>query len=940
MTDSDWRFWQFFRDRLGGRWIAGRCLCTVWFCFGVGWSLGICGAGGQGSASYNDARPDTPRSAAQELAEIHRRSFSRFLRDSRRTTLWLDDLLARWQRAQDSTEKTQYGFELCVWLEGELQRHEREELQRLYPQIWAGSHVQDRSFASVQLVELRHQLNQVAVVAFEQSLRNPSPEMWLNDLREIQRRLRATADDLNQLLGENTESTLSLQSAQLQQLQESAESSLAWSFYYEWLLTPTSQDVDTERLKHAKQIFMRLLGTTEPDMQPADWYRWFDPSRRGSNDGLLGLGLCLAAMNQADVASTCFVTLQRQGDARLSQQVILWHAQNLLKQQRWDDARLLVASYLQALRSRDPSSHTSLVETMLGWFHSEESSKLTNEPLSPNPPEQVAQWSWRLLELLVLRGQIDEAAALMSKYSIKNPGTGLAGQVLLLHSLLRGHPLQERSPQQLAQLSDRLRLWASVTEPTTNVKPPREVQRWAQQWLIQVLLASGDVVQAQEWMARFYAETPVEDGARRQAVAWDLAQTFEKSAGENWPAQRACIYWYREAANQPNLPQTAAAKIKARLWELATQPIAQTAYLRSILPMDEGYALARRQLIVVLYEEFRAAATGTARKTSTSKALEREVLEQLGMTSLNRTTDSEVVVAWQTELLQRLRDSSEHGQDSSSAALLAVWLQCIDPTVSENPWLKNAVLSASVRHAVTVPQERWGPWRPILYTAMVSWDDNPLLVEDPHLRRSILEYLLQGPLTSSQTQALMAVVVPQLRSQWESDWKLDEVAAIGSLPLKQDSTTIRLGELYRQWWNAIQADLPSGDERRWLEQIQLDYAELLWRIDEQVLAKEVLDSWKPSTNTTRWRRQMARILSHLNHPSSATAAEEIWRDLLTQFPAGSRDWFEAKYYLLQAMVSRDPSQAKLVFQQLRQLYPDFPAPWAAVLAQLADDNRW
>lgn len=908
---------------------------------GMGWSGWADAAGTQQSSGAEASVDATIRmETAQDFADTRSRTFSSFLRDSGQTTLWLDDLLARWRRAEDSGSKTRWSFELSLWLERELQRADLSELQQKYPQIWDGAHSRDRSFACVQLVESRTSLNKIAIVAFERSLRNTPPEASMVLLAEIQRRLRATADDLNQLLGEIPDAPLSLQSVQLQQLKDAAEASLAWSYYYEWLLTPTGQFADTERLKQATQIFMRLLGTTEPDLRPADWYLWFDPSRGASNDLLLGLGLCSAAMDQADVASTCFATLQRQNDARLSQRVVLWHAQGLLKRQHWDDARLLVSSYLQALRSENGHSISPLVQTMLAWFNAPGPPELPNGATDAYPPEQVAIWRWRLLEQLVLRGQIDEAARLMSLYSIRNSGAEPAGQVLLLQALLVAQPLSERSPQQLAQLTDGLRRWATANDTATSTKIPREVQRWAQQWLIRVHQTKGEVEQAREWMTRFYEETAIEAGALRQSMAWDLAQSFERTAEVDMQARRSCIRWYREAASQPNLPQTAAAHVKVRLWELADQPLAQTAYLRSISPSEEGYSFARRHLIVRLFADFQATAPGTAQHVSTATTLEREIHDQFGLTQLGPQADGPAWRAWQSQLARRLQKESEQGNDAGSAALLAVWLKTMNSmTRSTGTPLQNVVLATSVRHALEGPRERLEPWRPILYTAAMSWDQNPLLADEALMQQTTFIQLLEGSLTPLQTHALLNQYVPKRRQQWETEWKLAEVSSNGDVAIKQAPTTLGLQELYRKWWEAVRTNAPIKDPR-WVEQVQLNYAEFLWRIDEPKLSKQVLESFTPAATSVPWQRQLARTLSQLNEPAVHAEAERLWSGLVDQFPPGSRDWFEAKYYLLQMLAAHDPAQAQMVYHQLRQLYPSFPSPWSDAFARVAAQYHW
>lgn len=882
-----------------------------------------------GAADENNTVPQT--------AGVPSGTFSVFLRESGSTSLWMDDLLARWRKTDDAQAKLRWSFELSLWLERELQHADAAEIRRLYPQLWSGPHVSEPLFAPVHLIELRKQLNQLALQAFEKSLHQNSPESFLAELAEVQRRLRETAENLNQLASNPAIAAPSLQSVQLQQLKEAAEAGLAWSYYYEWLLTPAGH-VDIERLQQAKQIYMRLLGITEPDLRPADWYRWFDASRGSGNDWLLGLGLCSAALQRSDVASTCFATLQRQGDRRLSQRVVLWHAHGLLKQERWDDASLLVATFAQNPRIEEVDSLDSMVDTMLAWVN-QTSPEGTANDVRPDLPKPVATWNWRLIELLVSKGKVEEAAKLIGKYRIENPGTGLASQVLLLHSLLVERPLADRSQPQLTQLVERLSLWANSETSGPN-KLPREIERWAQHWLAKVHMAQGEVGAAQAMLVKHFESTALEDVARRQSIAWDLAQSFERSAECDMHARRACLKWYREAASYPNLSQTTNARIKARLWELAGQPLTQTAYLKSFVPADDGYLFARRQLIVRLFEDFLSSPLGTENRLATAAHLQHEVWKQLGLSTPNQSADEATWIAWQNQLSQRLSRETQAGNDNSSAALLAVGVQTLDvANPGEVQPLQSAVLAVCVRHALAGQRERIDAWRPVLYTAAISWDQNPWLVGDVLLRQKTVDALLQDNMTPVQVHSLMERTVPDLRLQWEQETKSSEVIAEVEPSIRQLPSTIRLQDMYRRWWEALQTG-NSGIDFRSIERVQLDYAEFLWRVGDGAMSRIVLETPKPTAASVAWRRQYARALSQTNDPNQQNAADELWLDLSEQFSRGSPDWLEARYYLLRQLTYRDAAQAKIVYQQIRQLYPVIPQPWAAAYDRLAAQHGW
>jgi tetratricopeptide (TPR) repeat protein len=62
---------------------------------------------------------------------------------------------------------------------------------------------------------------------------------------------------------------------------------------------------------------------------------------------------------------------------------------------------------------------------------------------------------------------------------------------------------------------------------------------------------------------------------------------------------------------------------------------------------------------------------------------------------------------------------------------------------------------------------------------------------------------------------------------------------------------------------------------------------------------------------------------------------EHFRKLLAGLPAGSDDWFEAKYYQLVCLLKTDPAGAEKVFKQFKVLFPDIKsAAWREKFAEL------
>jgi tetratricopeptide (TPR) repeat protein len=86
----------------------------------------------------------------------------------------------------------------------------------------------------------------------------------------------------------------------------------------------------------------------------------------------------------------------------------------------------------------------------------------------------------------------------------------------------------------------------------------------------------------------------------------------------------------------------------------------------------------------------------------------------------------------------------------------------------------------------------------------------------------------------------------------------------------------------------------------------------------------------------RDRRYLQRAAqAHLQAGQHAQALVHL-RTLLAGLPSGSADWYEAKYYQLEALTRTDVEQARKVYQQLKLLHPDLGGnAWRAKFTQLA-----
>jgi tetratricopeptide (TPR) repeat protein len=891
-------------------------------------------------------------------------NFSRFLLDAGETELWLDDLLARW-RALDSMPKTtdasteeavdpheivvgklEIGFEIGRWLDAELARVGDQALRERYPQLGSGPQALQPEFACVRLILMQPILKAWGLRAFEQGLRGPLPNNPTEELRDRQRELRGLVDDFARLANQIDERKSPGAVWRLRQWQASAEANLAWAFYYEWLLGPTQAEQPTRPLELAYPIFMRRLGVTEPDLASSEVLRWFDPSQPSAVDHLLGLGLSAAGQGQWSKANACFATLQQQGDPDLAQRVILWQVQNELKQGRWDDARLLATTYLQNLRAPDDDIAAGTVDRMLAWFVDPSTDSDARGPVvgptAPTdgaPPTPAAVWSWRLVEQLVQRGQIDQATALLNRYPIRWPETGLASQVLRLNQLLTRQSGESRSREQWGSLANALERWASPAQapPGDGPKVPAVIQRWAKRWLSEAKWAMGDWTGALRAMEELHGETPSEARAERQQIAWRLAQWYETRSQWDESSRQSRLAWYRQAATMTDLPLSAAAEIQVRLSELADQPWAQDAYLKSIPASDPGFVVAQQQRLSRLYERFLAEPPDSMRQVDLAAELQSLVGQMLALPPLPDAGDVDRWTSWQDQLRAELTRSQTRGDVAGTAAMLLVWLKTLEAIDQpDNRRSRENLLAAVSRHCQALPPHETREWTVLLLAAVVFWGQDPHASVEPELQQATVERLLGSALTAQQTQVVLSHAVPALDRRWRQREDVANLTWQGEPRLQQEPLTRELTRLYRKWWSLLQQAEDVDQKSAWVAHVGLRWADVLWRQGAYEEAHQVLIACPELQDDMAYQQQMARILSCLGNHDTA----ELWLRIAAHFPNGSGPWFEAKWHLLNREAKLDPAAAKSQYQQMGQLYPEVPGPWAGPWREMGRSQGW
>lgn len=101
-------------------------------------------------------------------------------------------------------------------------------------------------------------------------------------------------------------------------------------------------------------------------------------------------------------------------------------------------------------------------------------------------------------------------------------------------------------------------------------------------------------------------------------------------------------------------------------------------------------------------------------------------------------------------------------------------------------------------------------------------------------------------------------------------------------------------------------------------------AELAMRLDQRLV-----EAGQPTERTYR------RLAELCEHAGDIPGALQAWRGLLNGLPAGSEEWFEARYENLRLLATVDPAAARQVMDQHKALYPSYgPEPWGIRLQEL------
>lgn len=883
--------------------------------------------------------------------------------------LWVLDTVGRLHHTSDRDERLTRAIELGVWLDDQLKLQTWEMLTQDHPilrslftednAIHSQPEAMQDAVAVVHLARTRHRVTALSALAFERAMHPPdASNETREELARLARDLRAITDRLTQLTQDNT--LQSWQAVRAEQLRGMASTTLGWTLCYTWLLPPSndSEIRDLTSIQAAKQIFLSELRASEIDIRGSELFRWFDPERRDAANHLLGLALCYAAENRWPEANSCFATLQQHADNLEMQRLILWQTLSLLVQERWDDATLVARTYLLNLPSKEQSLAMQTWQTMLKWLPATDSPSTGNQETDRQETADgvlsraASIWKWRLLEVAIQRGQIDEVSRWLQRDPTPLPNAGLAVQVLKAHRVLKAKPLASRPTNERETLIAGLQKWVTTTPDQDGAVPiPRPIKHWAWQWLWDLHMSLEQTALAQNIALEWFEDLPAEPSLQRQAVAWRIAQACLANPQADASQEAEALRWYRTAQMELESPLSAISSVQARLLELKGRPQAQRSYLRSIPPAAAEADYAYGQLITRLYSDFSSLPGADPRREPIARELRQLLERRLGIPASLVTFPSDTATVdrqrmW-TERFQNWQASTNLPQ---LIPMLSVWLEVIASEAKGNvdsPQTINHTdfFKALISWVIQLPRDQRTDWLPLQVSTLLLWDPSESLGSDDAWQAELLNACLTPAVAPTQQQALLGKVAPRWLKRWEARRDAAILAEPSLDPLQnqapawadpQPAITAQLLGWMTRWWELSRPRLADQPNDSLATKVACDYAELLVTSGQWDELDRLLDSFPDISHSWELQRLRALQLSHRR----ALEAETAWQQLATTRPVGGPQWWEAKFRSLQSLARRDSAEGQTQYRRLVQLYPEIPSPWNARLATLAKTMGW
>lgn len=892
-------------------------------------------------APVGDANPTDTQENEESVA------FLAFLQANGQTTLLARQRILQWQTSDDPVDHWKHAIEISLWLEQELKGRSWDQTQTDYPFLDSGSHTQTPAFAMVELVRLRAEFSQVAE-QIPQIVFRPQQEnqALIQQLASIATSLRSVESRIQQALQSRKKQTATSQTTsatdrlQGTEITAIARSTIAWCFYYRWLLSvDTETTLLQEELESGKQIFMQLLNVTQPDIAGATIFRWYDPNRAGSRSYLTGLGLILIALQQMDSANSGFATLQQSSRGVAGQDLILLQWQALIRLRQWERASDLAQAYLQNLAASEHELGARFVQTIANWATGRaapiesvsEANTVSNEARLQNVAPEFSIRSpdmqtllTRLLLRLCERGAIEQAAKLSTETNIDLPAGSMPRQVVALQQLLSRTPLSQLSDAERQDLVDRLQLVSMDEKNSTGIR------RWASNLLGTVHIAQQNWDSAIAVWLPLWKPSTNQDVQMQQRIAWQIAEAYQQKASLDPLALSSAIQWYRQARDvQPNSPVAEAAQVRSQLLQLQNEPVAAIDYLLELPPNIASQDWVRKPLLLLLFEQWKTAPPGSPMRSSSATHLEQILGDALGISDLR------FHVQWnQDQQNTALKNLNRSGQISSldlgsRLSLAAIWLQVLEQQPALEADSQRAVI---FNWALDLPSSqeadassRSGPqWQSIVLQSLPFWDQQGATTHSITAADRLLETSLSDGQQFLVYTYWLRAAERQLHPRAPDDSRLrsdpDDLSALAQQALERYAALA-----------ALLQESPAVAPPETMQNVKLAWAQLLYARNSDIQAIEVLGDSATQSNNIAQRQLLARLLTRLDRRS---AAAPHWNWIAGQVLEGDSDWFEAKYHIIQQQAQSDPAKAKSAYQALRRLYPVIPSPWNNKLEDL------
>jgi|GEM_PF-2360572 len=867
--------------------------------------------------------------------------FSDYLKATGLDSLAALDSIQRWQLASQSDVQWRLSWEVSVWVERQLRTLNEQQLRTKYPWLFQGTHTETPSFSVVRLIVLRSGFSEIAKEISNRGFRRqPENQSLIDKLGDFARQIRESESQLSTVF-ESLGSEFSVSDRlQIGQLKSIAKSSVAWCYYYRWLLRTDSKQQSewVDELRSAKASFMQLLNVTDPDIKDAVVFKWYDPVSSSSSSYLTGLGLTLIALNELPKANSCFATLQQEGRMDQSQSLVMLQWQALVRQRDWINAKVLAVGYLDGLPSGEDQLDQRFVRIALQMFPSESTTLGSAEP----PPEfvlesaPIASMVSQMLESLVRRGHVGLAADLFEKTQVALPEDRVTQQVIRLSQLITKLGIAQRTPEQLGQLVLALETLADPENSNSNTG----IRVWSMDLLGQIHLIGNDWEAAIQVWQTLLQNVPSSQQSRRQNIAWKIAEAYQSAMSSQTSASQKAAQWYQAAVQEdPSSSLAAIAQLKSGLLLRNDNLDQQLRYLRSVSAASEVNRFAQKQVVGILFRQWTAALEGSDERSRLGRELQDSIMLQLDLefdftdpilgnssTQFEKTVTNQIASALTADRLDvRL-------------SLVAIWLNVLDSEAEEadkTTQLKRQCIYAAVTQVATelsgeaksmkLEPRTLSSLQAILQSSLVVWDRAP--DRKPQLVTAA-NWLLETPLTFSQRYMTLTYLSRGLKSQFGS-LDLD--------PTDRDPTVEKLIQVYKDLIDLVdqqpQVAVDADAVVEWKTQLatlyfqQMRYPESLAQLDGLV------DDKSPISVQQIWARIL--VASH-----KQTQAVGHWQVIQNAVLAGESDWFESQYYLVQDALGSQPIQAKQKYLSLRQLYPNIPSPWRDRFELMAVKQKW